>query len=587
MRNNIIFRSIQEIKGVLPRKFKVKAIKTYGLIFLNSILDLVGLAAILPFVALILQDDFLEKYHILNKVYNILGFTSHGSFIVCIAVVVLIGIVLKNIIGILINREQARFSVAVYKYLTGQVLQAKLRKGFLYFTSTNSNKILRDIVLVPKNFSQKLLFPLLNLFNELTILTLVVISLVVYDPRIILLLSGLILPFFIIFYRVTRKKIQEIGQKVNDLKPQLDKPIFEMIFGYADTQVTGTEELFKNRYRRTVGQMAGYTVWQSVLNVTPVRIVEVAIILAVLVMMLYGYFYIDSKESTIALLGVFGLAAYRTVPTMNRIMSALMLIKSQQYSLGILKEVDNYMKKQLKFNENLSPLSFMNTIEFDNIQFAFPNTESLVLKNISFEVKKGESVGLIGQSGSGKTTLISILLQFLQQQNGRILIDGVTLTPERRAVWQQKIGYVRQDVFLIDGSMAENIAFGVSQEHIDYEKVEAVVKRASLTDVVSKLEKGVDTPIGERGAQLSGGQRQRVGIARALYYGAEILVFDEATSALDTQTEVEITEAIKTLSDKNLTMFIIAHRTSTLKYCDKIIELEKGELKRECLFEEI
>src|SRR5690606_31830775 len=222
------------------------------------------------------------------------------------------------------------------------------------------------------------------------------------------------------------------------------------------------------------------------------------------------------------------------------------------------------------------PIPFEKEITFENISFTFPKSKDPVLKSISFTVKKGEKVGFVGSSGSGKTTLMNILLRFFDEDNGRILIDGQPLKEDNLEYWRSMIGYVKQDIFMIDSNIMENVAFG--EDKVDKHQLDLAVKQASLEDFVKTLPKGYDTEVGERGSRLSGGQRQRIGIARSLYRNAQILVFDEATSALDTQTEREVSEAIDSLSDTNKTIFIIAHRITTLKNCDRIYELKNGEI---------
>jgi len=275
------------------------------------------------------------------------------------------------------------------------------------------------------------------------------------------------------------------------------------------------------------------------------------------------------------MVGAFAAAAYRLMPSLNRIMNAIMQVTKNQVAIENLNEYNELYVKQSVMNRNV-PIPFEKEITFENISFTFPKSKYPVLKSISFTVKKGEKVGFVGSSGSGKTTLMNILLRFFDEDNGRILIDGQPLKEDNLEYWRSMIGYVKQDIFMIDSNIMENVAFG--EDKVDKHQLDLAVKQASLEDFVKTLPKGYDTEVGERGSRLSGGQRQRIGIARSLYRNAQILVFDEATSALDTQTEREVSEAIDSLSDTNKTIFIIAHRITTLKNCDRIYELKNGEI---------
>jgi len=225
-------------------------------------------------------------------------------------------------------------------------------------------------------------------------------------------------------------------------------------------------------------------------------------------------------------------------------------------------------------------IKFENRIQFKNVNFSFTDGQ-VIIDGIDLELKKGERLGVIGQSGSGKSTLMNLLLLFYEPNTGSILCDEQEIGISSQKVWRKLIGYVPQEVFLNDGNIRENVAFGVSEESIDDKKVIECLERASLAQLVESLEKGIYSSIGERGSRLSGGQRQRIGIARALYFGAQILLFDEATSALDSATEREITDSIAKLAEEDMTMLIIAHRTTSLKHCNRIIELEEGKIKAE------
>ena len=299
-------------------------------------------------------------------------------------------------------------------------------------------------------------------------------------------------------------------------------------------------------------------------------------LLSIVVIFVYVLFISAKDASTaVVLVGAFAAAAYRLMPSMNRIVGNLMYIKRSQSTV-----------KNLNFYADAIPgrkpeiveedISFDTKIVFKNINYQFPDADKLVLNNINFEVQKGEKVGFVGSSGSGKTTLMNVLLRFIIEQSGAILVDGKPLTENNLRNWRKLIGYVKQDIFILDGTIKENIAFGETE--VDERRLLRAISQASLTDLVRSLPEGVNSIVGEKGSKLSGGQRQRIGIARALYREAQILVFDEATSALDNETEAEVTDAIDKLSDTNKTIFVIAHRITTLKNCNRIYELKNGTI---------
>jgi ATP-binding cassette, subfamily B, bacterial PglK len=260
-----------------------------------------------------------------------------------------------------------------------------------------------------------------------------------------------------------------------------------------------------------------------------------------------------------------------------------------------------YIRKNMAAIENLSmyreeeftkdakieqeEIRFQSEIDLRNIYYRFPGKDNYVLNDIDLTIRKGEKIGIVGSSGSGKTTLMNVLLRFYTEEKGGIYIDGKKLEPSHLASWRNKIGYVKQDIFLLDATIRENIAFG--EDSADEERLMNAVKQASLDELIQSLPEGLETQIGERGSRLSGGQRQRISIARSLYRNAEVLIFDEATSALDTQTEQEVTEAIDSLSEVHKTIFIIAHRVTTLKNTDRIYELKDGRVNGVYSYDEL
>jgi len=263
------------------------------------------------------------------------------------------------------------------------------------------------------------------------------------------------------------------------------------------------------------------------------------------------------------------------MPSLNRIMTGLMYLETNQVSVqNLYKHADS---EQVSYNEeDQVAIDFNNELLIQNVSFQFPGTETKVLDNINIQITKGETVGIIGPSGSGKTTLLNIILRFYNEKSGQLLVDNTPLNDKNIISWRNKLGYVKQDIFLLDGSIAENIALG--DDDIDEARMESAIKQASLLEFVNEQENGWNTTIGEKGSKLSGGQRQRIGIARALYRDAEILVFDEATSALDNKTEQEVSESISNLSKTKKTIFIVAHRITTLKNCNRIYEIKNGKI---------
>ena len=583
IKNNLIVGTILQLRQVLPPAYHRKSFKMIVLLFLNSMFELIGLAAFLPLFSVILQPGVIQSHHLVSKVYTIVGFRSENQFILTLAGLIVAAIILKNIASILIIRSQARFSLSLYQYFANKLHQLYYSRGFPFFKKTNSNIILRNINTIPSQFANQIVLPLFNLLNELFILVLILVGLFLYDPKAIILLTITVLPVFFLFYSWVKDRALRLEKEANTIAPKLTKSIFQSVHGYPDVEITNTQAIFRKRIADYIGRIVKLNIRRTVYNAAPTKVLETGMVITVFAITAYGLWFLPDRAGLAALLGIYALAAYRILPSTNRIMLALISIKGYQYTFDIIGEATGFVPDKVQDHK----IEFNKAIEIKDLSFQFPDANNEVLSNINLSIKKGENIGLIGESGSGKTTLMNLLLGFWEPTEGEIIIDDITLNKETLKSWRDRIGYVQQEVYIIDSSIAENVAFGLKDKEVDLLRLERALKQASLWDFIQTLPKTIHTNIGERGTKLSGGQRQRVGIARALYAGADVLFFDEATSALDSKTEEEITESIRNLADGELTLIIIAHRKTTLKYCNRIVKVAHGKLHGEILYDEI
>jgi len=571
IKSNIIVKTLRNISKVMPEKFKKRTFIVSMLLLVQSVLELFGLASLIPLFTIVFKENVIHENVILSWFYNTVGFTSENQFIITFTGLVISLIIAKNVISLFILKYQATYSYDLMEYFMLRLHKMYYAKGFLFFKQTNSNVLLRDIFTIPQRFATGIIFGMQTLLNELIVMSIIVIGIAWYNFTAFLLLAVTVVPVFILFYTLTKHKIKSIGDEINGVTPVLTANIFQSLFGYVDVIITGTYYYFNHRLNENMTAFKKPSINKIVLNFAPTKVIESAMVFAIFVIIVYGVYFLPSRESLLALLGVFALSGYRIMPSINRIMQALNGLIEFQYTFDVVGQLNEFVEPVEV--EQKQPLVFEKEISVKNLTFHYPNTDNNVLTEYNLTIKKGETIGIMGRSGGGKTTLMNILLGFLPPTSGSIYVDNTVLTSENITAWQKKVGYVQQEVYLLDASLAENIAFGLHKEEIDYNKLNEVVALASLQELVERMPDGLNTMVGERGAQLSGGQRQRVGIARALYFDSEVLFFDEATSALDTQTEKEITESISNLSGKGLTMIIIAHRESSLTGADRIIRL--------------
>lgn len=570
---NILIR----VKKILPKQYLKQSYVISLLLLVSSVLELLGLAALIPVFGAIFDNKFIEKNAWAAYVYELLNFTSYKQFIVFVAVILVIMIVVKNMLLTLINYKQNQFVFEVYRNISQRLHRTYYQRGHDFLKNTNSNILQRDLIGAPTQFSSGILLMLINLINELLIVCILMIGVLIYDYKVSLLLIITVVPITIFFYKKAKKRLQIVNKETKATIPDLNKQIFETIYGYQDIRILGVEEHFFTKVGKPQNKMVEINVIKGLFTYIPTRIIETGLMLAVALIVIYGTYNFDSNQEIISLIGVFAIAGYRILPSLNRILTSILSIQSVQYTIDIVSQISE-LKEDSVNKTNSSKNYDFDQIELKNVFFKYSKESNYIIKGISMDINKGENIGIIGKSGAGKSTLMNILLSYLKPSMGDILIDGKEIGQFNDSALLKLMGYVSQDVYIIDDTLEKNIAFGINDEDIDKERIKHVVDISQLTSFVNELPQRLQTKIGERGASISGGQRQRVGIARALYSGAKILLFDEATSSLDNETEKDVTDAIYKLKTDNITSIIIAHRYSSLIHCDKIYEIENGIL---------
>lgn len=567
-------KAIRSLRTHLTPAHKRKMAGMIVLIFISAILDVFGLASILPLVKLATETGSIHRYEILSEVYNFLGFESERSFLLFLILSVLVFFILKSAFGLFVNYLQTKFSAQIAHHITRKQFVKHFNLDFHQFTSLKSSVITHHVINNPLSYVTWVILPLIMIMSEGVIVLLIVAGIAAYDIKLFLFIACIIGPSTWLIYALLRNRSTYIGNEMNRLFPMLLGTLTQTVSGYIDIKLANREKFYGNKFLNLQQRYHHLNMMSYLQNLIPIRANELVALSGVVLIFIYAIFLTDNRAEAIVMVSLFAAAAYRLMPSLNRIVSSMVYIRKNQVAmenLNLYKELDNEKEE----TEGL-PVTFSNKIEIKNLYYKFPGKENWVLEDINLRISKGEKIGIIGASGSGKTTLMNIVLRFYEEQKGAIEVDGVRIDEEHVRSWRNMIGYVKQDIFLMDASIRENITFG--EEHPDEQQLLLAVKQASLNGLIDSLPEGLDTHIGERGSRLSGGQRQRISIARSLYRNAQILIFDEATSALDNQTELEVTESIDSLSEANKTIFIIAHRITTLRNCDRIYELKNGKI---------
>ena len=568
---------LRKIIELLPRSFWRSGIGVTISVLVRAIFNFAGLAILIPIFILLFDAGGISEDSIMGRFRSWTGITDDNTFIAVVCLIIFSFIISKNGGNKLLATFQIKYVTSLYRYYSGKLYENYYHRGLLYIKSTNTTALTYKINGVCYGFSQNVLSLLFTMLGDAMLLLLIWTGIAVYSLKIALLTLFCFVPLIWLYFYGVRRELEKNGRAENEERRKQARLVSETFKGYVEMEINHAFPLLKKQFEEGLSSISYYRERTDRMLRIPSEIVEISV---VIVMILLVWLSKGNDEIKVVF-GIFAVSIMRMLPAVRTLMTGGAQLKNNTYSIDIIKEAIEFenerMKhEKMKHEKNSSPVIFNHKIEVDNITFSFPDsTGKPVIDNFSMAVFKGERVGICGASGIGKSTLFNLLLGFYTPQSGNIYIDGKPLHETNRAMWHATIGYVPQDVFIVDGTLAQNIALGESMELIDRNRIVEVLEQVSLKTYADALPEGIDTRMGENGSLLSGGQRQRIGIARALYRQVEILLFDEATSSLDSSTEREITNAINELSDgnKTLTILIISHRESSLSFCDRIIAL--------------
>lgn len=660
---------MNETIGIIPRAFRRRGVWVACTLLLRAGLNFLGLAMLLPVLALVLDPGSLEGGGVLARAYDGLGFASQRSFALAVCAAVVGVIVLKSLLGLWLARVERNYIFALYRTLSRRLLVTYHDRGLPFVKASNSAVLARNVNVVCLAFAAGVLKPAAAIAAEAMLLVLLFGALMWYTPLAALLALAVFLPSIWLYYGLVRNRINRYGELENKAQREKARLVAETFRGYADIEINNAFPMMLRQFDRAMDQVIRTRLRETAIGLLPQTFTEVglAVGMALLVALSLG----DGDGRAQMLFGVFAVAALRLMPSVRNIMTGWTAIKYNRYTIGILRDAaadcppapatpnpgkaaarstrdfadtapacgktpeaspvpgtstnapgQHNTPEQHTFpgrsdtaecRETPAPsatpgphstpattvaagnsgtpcnpgnpaadsirtpekLPFSREIAVRDLSFRFADDGHELFHGLSLTIRKGERIGIRGASGAGKTTLFNLLLGLYEPTGGEIAIDGTPLTAVNRRAWQNRIGYVSQSLFIADGSFAANVALGVPAEEVDRERAMQALHAAQLGEFVAGLAKGIDTHVGECGCRLSGGQRQRIGIARALYRQADVLFFDEATSALDSRTEEEINRSIAGLAarDAGLTLVVIAHRESSLEYCNRIITI--------------
>ena len=582
-------QNIKKLSYLLTSDERLRSILLLIMILIMALIDMMGIASILPFIAILTNPDVIETNTILNTVYqtaNSFGIENEQQFLIAMGIFVFLLLITSISFKALTIYFQIRFIKTVEYNIATRLLKYYLYQPYSWFLNRNSATLGKTILSEVSNVVGKGLTPMMNLItNIITALTLCIL-LVVVEPKLTSIVIVTICIFYGLVYRFNRNLLNRIGKEVFMANEGRFKILTEAFGASKEVKVGGLEQIYINQFSKPAKNIAQGTALVNILSQIPRFTLEAVAFGGMLLIILYYMTITGDIAKVLPIIALYAFAGYRLMPALQKIYISLTSLRFVGPALDSLHDDLKNLKPIIQ-SEHGDSLKLNKNIRLKNIHYNYPNASKTALKNISLSIPANKTIGLVGATGSGKTTTVDIILGLLDPQEGALEVDGKVINKDNKRAWQRSIGYVPQQIFLSDNTVAANIAFGIDTSEINQEAVEYAAKIANLHEfIMNELPLKYQTTVGERGVRLSGGQRQRIGIARALYHKPKVLVLDEATSALDNLTEKAVMDAVHN-SENDITKILIAHRLSTVKNCDKIYLFDKGELKKQGTFEEL
>ncbi len=582
-------QNLKKISFLLTHKERYRGVLLLVMTFIMSMIDMLGVASILPFIAVLTNPHIIETNTILSSVYQTaknFGIETEQQFLFATGIFCFLLLIISISFKALTTYVQIRFIKMCEHNLTVRLTKYYIYQPYSWFLNQNSAILGKSILSEVGNVVSRGFNPMMTLITNSFVTLVLFILLFVVDPKLTSIVIITITFFYGLVYKLNHNLLSHVSKEAFKANEDRFKILIEAFGAFKEIKLGSLEEIYINQVSRPSKIIAQNSGLWSVLSEIPRFTLEAVAFGGMILIVLFFMTMNGDITKVLPIIALYAFAGYRLIPAMQKIYTSFTALRyvgpaldSLYNDLKNLKpKIQKEYKDSLKLNENIC---------LKNIHYNYPNVTKTALNNINLNIPVNKTIGLVGVTGSGKTTTIDIILGLLEAQKGTLEVDGNVINASNKRAWQRSIGYVPQQIFLSDNTVSANIGFGTNIYDIDQEAVEHAAKIANLHEfVINELPLKYQTIIGERGIRLSGGQRQRIGIARALYHKPKILVLDEATSALDNLTEKAVMEAINN-SENNITKILIAHRLSTVRDCDIIYLFDKGELKKQGTFEEL
>ncbi len=569
------------LKIIFDKKEQKELIFLFIGILFMGFFEVVGVASIGPFMAIISTPELIHENKYLSFIYVFVNAKNDQSFIILIGVSVIVVLLFSNAYQAYMTWKITHFTQFQASRLSTQLLRQYVMQPYSFFLNKNTSELGKNILNEVSRAVGGVVLQALLVLSKIIITVFLFILLLLLDPVIAIISLIILGSIYAILFRAVKEKLGAIGELTVDANSQAFRHANEAMSGIKDIKLLGREHEFVSRFSSSANELASYNTQSSIISMLPRYLLEVIAFGGIISIVIFLINSGVATENIIPIVAIYAMAGYRLLPALQQIYSGLTSIKFTLPAFDIL--ASDLSKRSFDANNKATKndfISFNNYIQLKDISYSYPGVDNNLFSQLDLTIKANTTIALIGKTGSGKTTLVDIILGLLTPQSGSIVVDGTALDKSNISSWQSLIGYVPQSIYLSDDSIANNIAFALSRDEVDMQEVKVVAKIAKIDDFIESLPNQYETVIGERGVRLSGGQRQRIGIARALYHNPSVLVLDEATSALDSSTESSVMDAVESLSHKK-TIILIAHRMDTIKNCDEVYSLINGNIDKE------
>ena len=573
---------LRDLKQLTNKKDRINLVFLFFILLLATAIEMIGIGSIPIFAMIIIEPGSLQKYlpEILNLdfIYDL----NQKKLIFYSAVLLLIIFSFKNIFLVFVNFFQAKIIKDLRKNNFNKLFFYYMHTKYEFFLQRNPAEIIRNVVSeIAKSVTY--IWNLIMVVKETLIMLTIFLMLAIIDPKISLLIFSFLSIFSLSFVFITNKGIRRRGKICQEFLGKLIKTVNHGIGSIKETKILNKENYIIDIYKSNLNIVEKHTFIQNFLITLPRLLLEVLAMLIIVAVCVLFVLFDRPFETFIPLITLITVSALRLIPSFNVISTSISSIKFSSPSFRLIaRELTNLKSKNIKKN-NLKSFQkekkisiFKNSLGINNLVYFYPGTSQRVINDVSFNINYGDIIGVMGSSGAGKSTLIDLIVGLLEPSEGEILVDGININ-ESVKDWQRQIGYIPQEIYLLDDTIKANIAFGVTNNEFNQKDLYSAIESSQLAEFIKTLPEKENTQVGDRGIRLSGGQRQRIGIARSLYFKPKILIFDEPTSALDINNEKKIMKDLYSLGGE-LTIIIISHRYTIFEGCKKILNLKNGKI---------